>query len=232
METEGGMDAEVAQRLAQLETRVRRLRLGLFVLGAALCAALAMGASDDGQVHDVLNTRKLRVLDAAGELVLLAGAPDENGGTLAILDKAGQPVFWAGVSEDGAGGSMHLYDRSGQDVLRAGATEHGGMLRVGDTNGQPGLIALVGQSGGKLHILDKAGNGALSAFADEAGGALTIYDRSDHGVFAAGAGENGGLMGILNRTGDSVVQAHADKAGEGYVGVWDRQGKGRTLAPR
>ncbi len=54
------------------------------------------------------------------------------------------------------------------------------------------------------------------------------------GVHALGLTESGGggTVIVRNRTGEQVVQIHADEYGMGAVGVFDREGKGRTLTPR
>jgi hypothetical protein len=49
------------------------------------------------------------------------------------------------------------------------------------------------------------------------------------GTFPSGGG--GGMV-VFNKTGEEVVQVFADEYGMGYVGAFDRQGKGRTLTPR
>jgi hypothetical protein len=38
-------------------------------------------------------------------------------------------------------------------------------------------------------------------------------------------------MRILNETDEAVVQIFADEYGNGYVGAFNRKGKGRTLQP-
>ena len=41
----------------------------------------------------------------------------------------------------------------------------------------------------------------------------------------------GGRLNIVNKTDETVVQLKADEYGNGYVGAFDRKGKGRTLQP-
>ena len=42
---------------------------------------------------------------------------------------------------------------------------------------------------------------------------------------------NGAAMQLYNKTGETIIQLLADDDGHGYIGVWDREGKGRTLQP-
>jgi hypothetical protein len=51
------------------------------------------------------------------------------------------------------------------------------------------------------------------------------------GLFGKGS-DGGGAVEIYNKTGETVVQIYADEYGMGYLGAFDRQGKGRTLTPR
>ena len=41
----------------------------------------------------------------------------------------------------------------------------------------------------------------------------------------------GGRLNIVNKTDETVVQLKADEYGNGYVGAFNRKGKGRTLQP-
>ena len=41
----------------------------------------------------------------------------------------------------------------------------------------------------------------------------------------------GGRLNIVNKTDETVVQLKADEYGNGYVGAFNRYGKGRTLQP-
>mgnify|MGYP001091928869 FL=1 len=41
----------------------------------------------------------------------------------------------------------------------------------------------------------------------------------------------GGRLNIVNKTDETVVQLKADEYGNGYVGAFNRKGRGRTLQP-
>ena len=41
----------------------------------------------------------------------------------------------------------------------------------------------------------------------------------------------GGRLNIVNKTDETVVQLKADEYGKGYVGAFNRKGKGKTLQP-
>jgi hypothetical protein len=46
-----------------------------------------------------------------------------------------------------------------------------------------------------------------------------------------GAEEAGGVLHVLNKIGERVAGISTDDDGNGYVGAFNRKGKGRTLRP-
>ena len=44
-------------------------------------------------------------------------------------------------------------------------------------------------------------------------------------------GGDGGYFSLRNKSGDEVIQAYADEYGHGYLGVFNRDGKGRVIRP-
>ena len=65
---------------------------------------------------------------------------------------------------------------------------------------------------------------------DQGGGLVFLKAQGKH-VISLGASDAGGALHIANFLGDTVVDVHADEYGMGYVGVFNRLGKGRTLEP-
>ena len=175
----------VEQRLEKLERQAKRYRMALVLLTAALCGMLSLAATDDNRVHDVLKARRLEVVNAAGDLVVVMTS-DEAGGVLGINNNAGQ--LMAIMTSDKDGGKLVINNNAGQPMAGMGSDEAGGRLLVWNNAGQP-MVGMV-------------------------------------------SGEDGGSLSVLNNAGGAVVQAHADDYGHGYIGVFDRKGKGRTLTPR
>jgi len=44
-------------------------------------------------------------------------------------------------------------------------------------------------------------------------------------------GGGGGAIAVKNKTSEEVCQIYADAYGNGYIGAFNRKGKGRTLTP-
>ena len=59
--------------------------------------------------------------------------------------------------------------------------------------------------------------------------ARKLFIENDAGKTQAGSDEGGGRLGIYNKTGESVVQLRAGEYGNGVVGPYNGEGKGRTL---
>jgi hypothetical protein len=139
-------------------------------------------------------------------------------------------------------------DERVHDVLRTR------LLEVVSASGQTGAIITANKSGGRLDVLNNAGQIAATVGADgdggnllvrsnadqlvaavrtdEHGGRLSVWNNAGQAVASMASDETGGLLSVWNKSGDKVVQAYADDYGHGYIGVFDRKGKGQTLTPR
>ena len=61
---------------------------------------------------------------------------------------------------------------------------------------------------------------------------LEVYNTSGEKTAWISNSNDGGLLGIKNKTGEGIIQLRADEYGNGIVGAYNRQGKGRTLESR
>ena len=140
---------------------------------------------------------------------------------------------------NGAGGTdlvvareIRLVNAAGKSVISLVSDDFGGVISI--FNGTENLVASLSASanGGDMAIYNNTGKNAASISVEKNGGYLSAKNNAGETASAFYSGENGGWMSILNKSGDEVVQAYADDGTEGYVGVWNREGKGRTLRPR
>ena len=63
-------------------------------------------------------------------------------------------------------------------------------------------------------------------------GIVTTYNEAGKELLSLGANDNGGRIGVTNKTGEEVVTLTVDAYGNGKVGAWNREAKGRTLTPQ
>lgn len=116
-----------------------------------------------------------------------------------------------------------------------------GSLSVQSADGTGRVSASVGATGGWLHLSGKSGEPVFMADVDGHGagslmlGPATESDPPLPSVTISGRGgkaqPDGGAILIYNKTGQDVVTLGVDEYGNGEVGAWDRNGKGRTLKP-
>ena len=90
----------------------------------------------------------------------------------------------------------------------------------------------IGENGGKIAMTDTAGKTTILMVNDEIGGKMFIAGSTDKLAISMGNDETGGFFSIKNKRGEDVVQLSANEYGNGVVGAYDRNGKGRTLEPR
>jgi hypothetical protein len=106
-------------------------------------------------------------------------------------------------------------------------------LHVQDSAGKPLISAGANTDGyGLLTVANKEGKDMIYAGANTDGdGLLKVKNKEGKDLIYAGVTESGGFLNIENITGEDVVELRTDDYGHGYIGVWDRKGKGRTLQP-
>ena len=135
----------LANQSAPLETTLQNLerRLGMLECELAanrrsagrcrtLCAALAISLAGMGclaastirdSLADVIQARRLEIVNADGKVVLAASATD-TGGQLDVWTTKGRNVIRAGVNDQG--GDFNLWSGAGTTLFSAFATPAGG----------------------------------------------------------------------------------------------------------
>jgi len=87
---------------------------------------------------------------------------------------------------------------------------------------------------GGMFIYNKNSKGVVSLRAANDKGYLELSNNEglEQIMLTILDNENGGVIKLFNKTGDEIVQLLVDEYGNGFIGVWDRKGKGRTLTPQ
>jgi hypothetical protein len=109
--------------------------LAPLVLGLALVLAgrWPQAPAQEGPL-DVLELRELRIVDASGRTVLIAGTDAAGAGFVELANAGGVPVAFLGTA--GAGGALDLLNEHGQRVLFAGVGPEGdGGVRTENADG-------------------------------------------------------------------------------------------------
>jgi hypothetical protein len=209
--------SNIESRLAATERQLRFHRAVIAGLLVALIALVSYGATEG--VPEVIRAKSIQ----AESLVVLY----EDGSELAFVGqnpakqammrlsgratKAGhQGMAWMGMNSDG----------------HAGITLNPSIGGIFPTtirfesfaNGYPHISLLKPST---LSVDDLVKPDPLPVRTLVSLGAASIQDEL-----------TGGGVYVYNKTGENVVQLLADEYGMGFVGAFDRQGKGRTLTPR
>jgi hypothetical protein len=140
------------ERIARLETQVRRLR-GVLVLAGLVVAGIGlMGMVQEEKVPDVIRAKRFVVPGKVVPAVSIAAT--EDGGLLAIRNAAGKQA-----------GEFH-------------ATEDGGNIAIRSADGKPVGMFGPGENGGFLGIYNKTVERACTMRVDEYGnGEVGAWDR-------------------------------------------------------
>jgi hypothetical protein len=105
-------------RLTTLERRVRCSQRLTLALGLVLVIGISLGAVPMPSVADVLQARRVEVVDEAGRVVVAAYAT-AVGGRLEVVSNTGRHVFAAG-SVQGAPEPVGLWEQTLQTIERQG----------------------------------------------------------------------------------------------------------------
>lgn len=188
--------------------------------GAATLLCLVLGAAE--RAVPVLQTNRLEILGADGQLVAVLGA-DERGGRLDLWSAAGRNALRASVNDQG--GDFNLWNTAGRSVLAAFTTAQGGELGVWNAFGQRQGVMSAGAEGGALsvfaadHPVVRVDAGrpeqAITVAAGEPGTAAVAIGRTPAGT---------GRVGIGDEAGRVVVRAEVQPGGMGSVSVHQPDG--------
>lgn len=194
----------IEQRFERLEQANRRWRLATMVLVLVVVAGLLMAQGGASTGPDVIQTRRLDVLNKKGLPVITLDS-GERGGRISTTDSLGRLFFEAEAGE------LSIYNEAGQKLARVGTTKEGqGMMVTYNHNGE-GVVAIGATKDGK--------------------GALTTYNGNGQKQVTLSATEAGGAISVWNNHAQAASTIRADEDGNGEVGAWDRDGKGRKLTP-
>ena len=249
----------IEERMDRLEKRNKRLTAALTVIAVTMCAVVTMAATNDRisatwgefeylkatkvNIHelrvkgiiveawdrDKLNETAIAINGHTGRGKIIMYAPDTSGyyqptltfnnwpggGTIGVRNQEGKKVIDIGVNR-GGGGLFQAYGPVPDD-FPSDKNDASPMVNLSATHKTGGGLSLHGPGSAWLN-LDTS---------DDPG--ITIWDDGPRVII--GTTENGGSIDVYNKTLQGVVELRADDYGNGYIGSWDRKGKGRTLQP-
>ena len=180
--SESSTATAVESRLARLESalideRARRRRLERMLGGAAVMLTVlgALAAGRASSVVDIVQTRRLEVVDDNDRVVLVATAA-RHGGRVDIWDDTAANV--ARLGANGVGGDLSLFDRRGRRSISAFSDADAGRLEIAGFEGAPAVVATADRHGGRVAAVDGAGRDLAR-----------IAGHGDSGVLAAGVAD-------------------------------------------
>lgn len=181
-------------RLAHVEAelaRVRRRAARHKTLALLALSALTLGATVQRGTPLVVRAKSLEVLDDAGRVVFRAAA-GEDGGSLALFDRAGQALA-ALSSENGA--SLVLQNPAGREVFRVASTALGGEAVWSDAAGRETAALFPSAQGGALSLSHRSGTKSAELVSGAAGGMLAL--RRPDGTRVLEASDSDGQASVL-----------------------------------
>jgi len=198
---------QLQDRLERLEQNcdtwrqtARRYRGAAVVLAVAGSAALLAAQNDAPDVTDVIQAKRIEVVDDNGRLVFAAAA-------------------------DALGGRVDIWTNDGQNVFRASSNDKGGDMNVWNRDGTTVFAAFSGDEGGEFGMWSENGIRTFRLASTETGGLMTIADVTGETVVAASAKPEGGAVEITGITGGPAVSITADSGGSGQIVAFGTAGK-------
>ena len=207
----------------------------------------AQGSSKQAQqVVDVLATRELRIVNAAGTVVAIIGSDGAGDGALDIRRADATSVVGLGVDEVGDGlvlatgtsESLGLLSNDGVGFLRGSESSvNAAVLGVDDegngvvtTLSTSGTLALLGTGDDGAGVIvagvsESSGSAAFLGVDDEGNGVVTTLSSS--GSFATLGVDEAGDAAVLvtNRNGNLASALGVDENGHGALGILNASGR-------
>ena len=208
----------VASRLAGVERQLRFHRTIIVGLLVVLVALVGYGAMEGAP--EVVRATRFEAIDPNGTIgsTLDAGGLEVTKVESSLFNKD-EPIMVKAVVRASFVQAERLEAVNKKGMVGAVLTIFG--LEVKDVFNDKPMIWLRS---------DRGEGPTLSLFTDGRGGPKGERMRVE--IMARGQDDPGAWMNMTNKQGDVVVQILVDEHLMGRMGVWDRDGKGRTLTPR
>ena len=116
------------------------------------------------------------------------------------------------IATDGGDGLVTTYNYNGKTVNK--------LVGLSVTKNDEGKVTTYGPTGKQLVDVTTSVNGS---------GKVTTYASTGKDLLTLGDTENGGAIDVLNKMGEVIITLQADDYGNGEVGAWNRNRKGRIL---
>ena len=173
-------EQELVRRLQALESRLadergrrRRFERTALVLGTVVMVLGVMAAGRGGMIRDVVQTRRLEIIDQNDRVVMLAAAA-RHGGRLDGWDSEQRNIVR--LSGNGVGGDLAMFDRGGRQIVGMYADGRAARLEINNPDSATPAV-----------LLTAADNGGLISVADESGRPLVrVTTEKEHGLLALG----------------------------------------------
>jgi hypothetical protein len=220
--------------------------------GAAQRVVPANESPQAGSVQQVIQTRRLEIIDQTGT-VLLALAADEHGGSLSVRDRLGRTALQAQVNEVGGSLQLHeparnapsaalqtlaggaefaLLNADGHKVVRAATGSEAARFSLADARGNPAVVLdHTSQGCGRLRTLRPDGTIVAELKHDAArGGLIETHAADGHRLIALTSTVGGhGRLDTFGPAGDAPLVS-LTSTGEHEGQIYTFNDAGRMLA--
>ena len=213
-------------RIIQLEKQARFYRILFLAMMLIAGAFLFMSFNQKKTVPDVLEARKIQVVDHKGSVVVELTSSDFTGngeintytpqnkrlislftsdggsGAINTFDKDQVPVFKL-TQTTGGGGYMALMNAKAREIVEFGSTDNSsGYMRINDHNARKLAWITYTQGGGGYFSLASEGKETIRLSTSAKGGRIGMYNNIDSRIVFLGAQDNGdGNITIYNNAG-------------------------------
>ena len=190
--------------------------------------------SAPAQVEDVIQTRRLQIINSAGDVALDIGTSVSDKGRFEIKDEQGNQLVYLGPSSKGnamlimggegeASGLIYINGEDGNRLvsITPAASGHGSVF-VNNKDGD-GLVSMgstVETGNGILVIRNRDGKQLITAAGGSSDGGLWMGNTDeDNLIYLGGSTDGDGMLNVKRKGGSRLVFVGADVDGAGMVGI-------------
>lgn len=143
--------------------------LALGIIGGGVGAAGANRWYPGVTRFETIRAQEIQIVNTGGKLAAMIRS-DSDGGTLSVLNTAGEPVVMLFADSDGSG-KLSVCNAAREPVAGIGAdSDGGGLLSVTNAAGKPAAALGTHKNGAVLELYNAAGNLVAKLPAGESGG--------------------------------------------------------------
>ncbi len=213
-------------RILQLEKQTRFYRFAFMILLLLAAAGLFMSFNNRQPAPDLLQAKKIQVVDDKGNVVVELKSSDFTGNGEINTMTPQKTRLVSLFTTEGGGGAINTFDEFNMPIFKLTQTAGGGgyMALMNEESSEIVEFGATDQSSGYMRINDRLGNRqAWITYTRGGGGYFSLFNNESETIRFSTA-PTGGRLGMYNNKNVRIAFLGAQDNQDGNLTIFGREG--------